>query len=210
MKSSISVLFTSCVLLSQIAAAASTVEEPNPRRILFEQAIRTLGGAIVDPAAYPEDLHGFQQFLQASGVTVFSAQEMTRPYHLDVALRHGFNCFLPSREWWPRGAALALMAQHISNAIGEKIMLRNWWRPPAYNRDPVVGGAKEGDHLAAFGMDLDFASARSRRRAEHWLRELGHTRPWMQVSLGLGERTAHVGLLSDRGHREWHYAGYTP
>ena len=42
------------------------------------------------------------------------------------------------------------------------------------------------------------------------LPSLEKTAPWMQLSLGLGAQTTHIGLDSPRGHREWHYAGWRP
>jgi hypothetical protein len=59
-------------------------------------------------------------------------------------------------------------------------------------------------------MDLDYQSVSDRMRAERFLRGLNSRFPWMHLSLGLGAETTHVGLGSPRGHREWHYAGWTP
>ncbi len=88
--------------------------------------------------------------------------------------------------------------------------VRNWWRPEAYNLDPAVGGARNGDHPTANAFDLDFASTTDRMKAELFLRSLEKLYPWMHLSLGLGAKTTHVGLGSPRGHREWHYAGWRP
>ncbi len=168
-----------------------------------------MGGLPADPGAFPETVAGFQQYLKASGVKAFSAVELTSPNHPEVASRLGFQAFLPPRSWWPRGAALALVAQRIGERIGALIHIRNWWRPSAYNTDPAVRGAKNGDHPTANALDLDYPNVLSRMQAELFLRQLNQRYPWMQLSFGFGATTTHVGLASPRGHREWHYAGWS-
>ena len=153
---------------------------------------------------------GFQDYLSKSGVSALSAAELTRPNHPDVASRLGFREFLPPQNWWVRGAALALLTQSINTRIGDVVRVRNWWRPAAYNADPAVGGAKDGDHPTANAVDLDYRLASQRVRAEAFLHDLAKRCPWMQLSLGLGPQTTHVGIGSPRGHREWHYAGWRP
>ena len=175
---------------------------------LFGKAIEQFGGHSVDPAHFTNDINGFQRYLASSGVRAFDARELTRPNHPEVAAKLGFSSFLPPQSWWPRGAALALLAQKIEDLVGEPVEVRNWWRPEAYNHDPKVGGAEHGDHLGAFAMDLDYLSARARRRAEHWLHSLSVRDRWLELSLGLGDRTTHIGMLSPHGSREWHYASY--
>jgi hypothetical protein len=177
---------------------------------VYTRSIQQLGGSLTDPAAFPENLEGFEEYLRATGVTAISAAEMTRPNHPGVAARLGFRDFLPPRAWWPRGAALALLAQKIQHATGTSLRVRNWWRPSAYNTDPAVGGAKNGDHPTASALDLDYPSVGGRMQAERFLRGLERQAPWMQLSFGFGPQTTHVGLASPRGHREWHYAGWKP
>jgi hypothetical protein len=201
------------VLATASLFAASTprpsqTQTGNPESGLFSRAIQHFGGHIVDPAQFTNNLDGFERYLAASGVRAFKAAELTRPNHPEVAAKFGFTSFLPPQSWWPRGVALALLAQDIEHQVGEPVSIRNWWRPPAYNRDPRVGGAERGDHLGAFSVDLDYLSSGARRRAEQWLHGLARSQQWLQLSLGLGDRSTHIGILSPRGHREWHYASY--
>jgi hypothetical protein len=177
---------------------------------VYARSIQQLGGTVVNPVAYPETVAGFQAYLAATGVKSISAAELTRPNHPEVAARHGFRDFLPPRSWWPRGAALALVAQNIEAKAGALVHVRNWWRPAAYNTDPVVKGAKNGDHPSASALDLDYPTVTARMKAEAFLRDLNLRHPWMQLSFGFGPQTTHVGLASPRGHREWHYAGWRP
>ena len=174
----------------------------------YSRAISSLHGTPADPNAFPHTLAGFSKYLQCSGVRTVTAADLTQPNHPEVAARLGFHEFLPDREWWPRGAALALMVEKIRAITGEQVRVRNWWRPQAYNLDPKVGGAQNGDHPTANAVDLDFLSREARVKAEAWLRMLDRTQNWLGLSLGLGDRTTHVGIGSTKGRREWHYAGW--
>jgi hypothetical protein len=169
-----------------------------------------LGGTVVNPHRYPATVEGFEQYLKESGVQKISAAQLTTPNHPGVAARYGFRNFLPPQNWWSRGAALALVVQSIDRLIQGPVHVRNWWRPAPYNNDRAVGGARNGDHPTANAMDLDYQTVSDRMRAERYLRELERRCPWMHLSLGLGAETTHVGIGSPRGHREWHYAGWTP
>ena len=95
------------------------------------------------------------------------------PNHPEVAARLGFHSFLPPREWWSRGACLGLLAQAIRTKTAGPVHIRNWWRPAAYNLDPRVGGAKNGDHPTANALDLDYASVADRM----------HARPFCAISM---------------------------
>jgi hypothetical protein len=175
----------------------------------FQNAVAQLNGTVVNPAAYPANIDGFNAYLVASGVHDFTGSDFTRPNHPDIARKLGYTNFVPPQQWWDRGAALALLAQGVQRAVGAPINIRNWWRPDDYNRQPGVDGARASDHITANALDLDYASAAQREKAEIFLRSLQAAAPWLNMSLGLGAATTHVGLLSPRGHREWYYTGYT-
>jgi hypothetical protein len=171
---------------------------------VFDRAIAFFGGRLPDVARYAATVDGFSEYLKAAGVRALSAAELTTPHYPNIAARLGFQNFLPPKDWWARGAALALLAQRLDEAAGEHITVRNWWRPPAYNQDPGVGGARNGDHPTATALDLDYPSRAARAKAERALRSLEAQAPWLGLSLGLGPQTTHVGIGSPRGHREWH------
>lgn len=191
------------------ACSAVTVSRPSSLGI-YDRAIQQLGGTVVRAGAYPATIAGFGAFLKDSGVKRVTAAEMTEPNHPEIAAKYGFRDFLPPQSWWSRGAALALVTQAIDNITSATVRVRNWWRPTAYNADKGVGGAKNGDHPTANAVDLDYQSVGDRMKAERFLRGLNSRFPWMRLSLGLGAETTHVGIDSPRGHREWHYAGWTP
>ena len=177
---------------------------------LYARAIEKLDGRAIDAQMFPNTIDGFQAFLEESGIRNVTAAELTRPNHPGVAERLGFREFLPPQNWWRRGAALALLVQRLRTVVHEPLYVRNWWRPASYNADPAVGGARNGDHPTANAVDLDYASRAGRMRAERWLRTLDRNARWLQLSLGLGDRTTHVGIGSVKGRREWHYAGWRP
>jgi hypothetical protein len=197
-------LFGSVALLS--APNLSTLP-PQPVD-LFSRAVVQLDGIPVSPLSFPATNEGFDEYLKACGVSAISAVSLTTPNHPRIASRLGYSHFLPERKWWPRGAALALLAQQLQTVAAEPVAVRNWWRPPKYNSHPAVAGAKYGDHPTANAVDLDYQTVAGRMRAERWLRALDKNAPWLELSLGLGPRTIHVGMGSPRGRREWHYAGW--
>ena len=193
------------LFLAGVVCACAKPSLPVAVPDVYAHTIEVLGGHVVSPSLYPNTVAGFEKYLTDTGISGVSAADLTRPNHPDIAARLGFQAFLPQQSWWPRGAALALLTQSIESRIGTAIHLRNWWRPPAYNRDPAVGGAENGDHPSATAIDLDYKSASDRSRAEQFLRDLNARYPWMKMSLGIGAATTHVGIGSPRGHREWRY-----
>lgn len=172
----------------------------------LSRAIRFFGGRVVHPNGFAASVPGLQAYLRASGVRHFSAEELVTPYHPEIAARFGIDLLLPPRRWWQRGAALALIGEDLRHVIDEPIRVRNWWRPPGYNA--AVGGDPRGDHPTAHGVDFDYNSPIYRYRAEQRLLQLYTGEPWLELSLGLGPMTAHVGLLSPRGCRLWLYPGH--
>lgn len=185
------------------------IDYSDPVDDLLDRAIEFFGGpAGIDPAAFEMTTDGFQAYLAALGVAHFSAHEMLAPHHQSTAERFGYSIFLPPHRWWKRGAALALLSDELRELVGEPVVMRNWWRPSEYNA--AVDGAPISDHITAHAVDLDYRSAASRRMAEARLRELYVHETWMQLSLGLGNQTTHVGIVSPGRRRDWTYSGYAP
>ncbi len=202
-----------------------TAEEPvTPGVSVIDHAflIDHFGGTNADPFAFPETQDGFQDYLDAVGVTYFAAWEYVVPNNPSVATSCGYTILLPDRAEWPRAAALGLLADQLRALVNEPVTLRNWWRPPCYNEG--VGGAPTGDHPDADALDLDFRSATSRAAAQrylcdtYWNQDIvapediepgSGLNPRLNMSVGLGGITIHLGLLSANGRRFWKYASYS-
>ncbi|TVQ94797.1 MAG: hypothetical protein EA397_00970 [Deltaproteobacteria bacterium] len=179
-----------------------------------------LGGHDPEPTTFEDSVEGFQDYLDEVGIVFFSAHEYVTPHNPTVAASCGYDELLPPQSWWRRGAVLGLMADDLRELVGEPVYMRNWWRPPCYNQG--VGGAAGGDHPDADAVDLDFRSERSRADAQAWLCEVywqedldlsgyvfdEQVDPRLNLSIGLGGRTIHVGVLSTNGRRHWKYGSY--
>lgn len=187
-----------------------------------EYLIQMLGGDPVNAFDYGPDLDSFQLYLDAVGVQHFTAEEISAPHNQAAATGCGYTILLPERDQWERAAALALFTDELRGLVGEPIYMRNWWRPPCYNA--AVGGAAGGDHPDADAVDLDFSSATSRAIAQKFLCEEYWSAPiitpdqiapgavidpMLNMSVGLGGLTIHLGVLSNGGRRNWFYGSYT-
>ncbi len=187
-----------------------------------EYLIQMLGGDPVNAFDYGPDLDSFQMYLDDVGVQHFTAEEITAPHNQAAATECGYTILLPERDQWEKAAALALFTDELRGLVGEPIYMRNWWRPPCYNE--AVGGAAGGDHPDADAVDLDFSSATSRAMAQKFLCEEywnapiitpdqiapgADIDPMLNMSVGLGGLTIHLGVLSNGGRRNWFYGSYT-
>lgn len=95
---------------------------------LARQAVRHFDGTVVEPTDYPMTRTGFQSYLDDTGVEFFSAEGMVEPHQSSVARSLGYAQLLPPHAWWPRGGALALLADELRALVGERVEMRNWWR----------------------------------------------------------------------------------
>ncbi len=187
-----------------------------------EFLIEFLGGDPVDALAFGPDPDSLQFYLDAVGVQYVSAAEIITPNNMGAALDCGLMILLPPQDQWEKIAALALFTDQLRELLGEPIIVRNWWRPPCYNA--AVGGAPDGDHPDADAVDLDFTSRTSRSIAQaflceqYWAQDIVGPReiapgsdldPRLNMSVGLGAVTIHLGVLSAGGRRSWKYSSYS-
>lgn len=162
--------------------------------------------ADVDPLDYEESFDGFKQYIKAIGAERVTAEELLKPHNRSVADDLGYQWLLPKREMWKHLVPLIDMFELVRDAVDAPIYVRNWWRPGDYNAQ--VGGAAGSDHITAHAFDCDFQTSDHRRIAEKILEDLQDDRRDLQISLGLGDKTIHIGAMSPRGRRTWKYSSY--
>lgn len=180
------------------------------------------GDPTVNALDFVDDIDGLQLYLDEVGVQHVTAPDLVEPYNEAAAAMCGLVYLLPEQGEWEKAAALALFTDVLTELVGEPIFLRNWWRPPCYN--DAVGGAADGDHPDGDAIDLDFSSPATRAIAEGFLCETYWNQdivapqqilpgsgldPRLNMSVGLGNITIHLGVLSGGGRRFWYYDSYT-
>jgi hypothetical protein len=159
-----------------------------------------------DPMAYEETFEGFAEYLTAIGAKHVSAKELLSPHKPKVAEKLGYEWLLPPREMWSNLEPLIEVFEQMRALVNEPIAVRNWWRPADYNAE--VGGAKRSDHISGHAFDCDFKSRDSRAKAEELVERLQDERDDLQLSLGFGAKTIHLGAKSPKGRRTWYYDSY--
>lgn len=91
--------------------------------------------------------------------------------------------------------------------VGRSIRLRNLYRPMSYNQLVATSGL-DSDHPNACGGDFDFKNINDRRTAENFIRQLAADIPSLEISLGMGGTSLHVGIMSPKGSPSWFYKSY--
>ena len=153
-------------------------------------------------------LERFQDYLSERDVARhFSVPlEVCAPHDMAKAMECGYREFVPPEHMWPVAALLMHIADRCRDAVGEPVTLRNYWRPMSYNR-LVSKSSIDSDHPNACGIDLDFASISSRQLAQEHVEGLViRTNNAVRLSIGLGARSLHIGVLN--GSRYWTYGSF--
>lgn len=179
---------------------------PEPPPGFWFKAVEEFGGRPISPDLYPHTFDGLDRYLADSHVgSFFDARTISAPHHASVAASLGYLSFLPPREWWPRTAALMAVANQMAAMAGFDVELRNHWRPRDYNAR--VGGVDESAHVTAAAIDLDFETTTGRERAEAFVRGIQSSEPWLKVGIGVGRKSLHVDMLTDKPQRPntWEY-----
>jgi hypothetical protein len=148
-----------------------------------------------------------ETYMQDHGVSFFSVREVVEPHDQNKAREAGFGDLVPPLHLWPWAILVLKVGDRVRGHVGKPVVLRNLYRPMSYNRLVAKSGIRSHHPNAAAG-DFDFPTADDRRDAEHLIRSLSADHPELEMSLGLGERSLHVGILSPNGHRHWFYDSY--
>lgn len=149
----------------------------------------------------------FGDYLRDNGTVHFSEGEVVTAHHRDKARQAGFADLTPPSHLWPWALLVLKLGDAMRNAVGVPVTLRNLYRPMSYNRLVATSGITS-DHPNSAAGDFDFSAAGQRRTAEDVIRGLAAEHPELEVSMGLGQQTLHVGCLSPKGSRSWFYDGY--
>jgi hypothetical protein len=165
--------------------------------------------SIIDVAKYsPWQTKEFGAYLEDNGIEHFSVAEAVTPNDPPKAKEAGYDALVPPNHLWPLSLLVLRIGDMMRKEIGEPIRLRNLYRPFSYNQ-MVADSDIKSDHPNACGGDFDFKSVATRRKAEGFVRTLSMMFPLLELSLGMGAKTLHIGLLSPLGHRHWFYPSYS-
>jgi hypothetical protein len=172
--------------------------------------VQDLAGNCIPRSNYPDTLAGYQDWLAVHGVRRFTAAELCRPAYPELVLaadlpagwRRQASLLVPPVEWQPRQLVLCLVLDWLRSGLSQPIRLKHAWRPSRYNA--AVKGAKASDHLTAHAVDAVFADQRAMLRALELAAWLYRQRFELQLAIGVGAQTLHIGAM--RAHRAWHYS----
>jgi hypothetical protein len=171
-----------------------------------------LGLPVRSKRDYGRDVAGLFDYLsQMACGKHFSMREVVIPHHKTIAKKCGYTAFVPPIHLWPFVGIVLMLGDLMRDVVGRPVRLRNLWRPVPYNikvAHTTRAKSLKGDHSNACAGDFDFQDVSDRRKAEGAMRAMSIQHPELKMSLGMGLRTLHVGVLSPRGHRHWFYPSY--
>lgn len=168
-----------------------------------------LPSTYVDVDSYaPGTRDDFAQYLDDHDIEFFSVAEIVTPHHPSKAHQAGFEELVPPLHLWPWSLLVLRLGDEMRSAVGHPVALRNLYRPMSYNQLVASSGIMS-DHPNACAGDFDFHSEDARRTAESVIRGRAASDPSLEVSLGMGARTLHVGVMSPIGARHWFYDSYS-
>ncbi len=187
-----------------------TEQAARGRRQQIERAGEALGlrPGFVDTDFYqPGSRDDLARYLADHGIEFFSVDEVVTPHHADKAREAGFGELIPPLHLWPWTLLALAMGDEMRRAVGRAVRLRNLYRPLSYNRLVATSGV-QSDHPNACAGDFDFSSTEDRRTAEEVVRRRAMSDPVLELSMGMGGRSLHVGVMSPKGPRSWFYDSY--
>ena len=149
----------------------------------------------------------FTRYLSEFGIDFFSVDEVVKPHRPEKARQAGFTELLPPLHLWPWALLVLAVGDAMRREVEQPIRLRNVYRPMSYNKLVAKSGLRS-DHPNACSGDFDFRTQSARRSAEHLLRQFHQDKPELEMSLGMGAKTLHVGIMSPKGSRHWFYDSY--
>ena len=149
----------------------------------------------------------YGKYLKRFGIKNFSVSEVITPRDKRKARSVGFKEFISPAHLWPWTVVVLKLGELMREAVKKPIKCRNLYRPFPYNKLVAKSGI-ESDHPNACGGDFDFPTSNDRRIAEAVIRTWARVNPLLEMSMGAGKKTLHVGALSPKGSRTWFYDSY--
>ena len=164
-----------------------------------------LGMKHADWNRYDPTESSFYRYLKHIGVKYFGkSDKLTVPHNKAKARKVGYESFLPPRYLWPLAAIVLRLGDFCREGVGRSVAIRNLWRPQPYNKLVAKSGINS-DHPNVCGADFDFKTPGDRKIAQGIIFALAYAFPELQISVGIGYKTLHVGALSPKGKRQWIY-----
>ena len=167
------------------------------------------GRLAFQPSGQENSIPGLERYLDAYGVgRYFNIDEITGPRDKEKAEGCGYVFFVPPVHTFPLLASAVALADILRGASGAPVTMRNSWRPQSYN-SAVSSSGIDSDHPNACAVDLDFSSEAAHAKALAVLNGIAYVSGReLQLSVGIGAITLHVGVLSPRGARFWTYDSF--
>lgn len=161
------------------------------------------------PEGADDDLPGLSAYLKQCGVGEhFTVTEICRPNNLKKAGDAGYLHLCPPVHVWPAVAILAAIADRLRRAAKSPVKWRNGWRPQSYNCQVAKSGI-DSDHPNGCGVDLDFRGKSEHDRALWTLNGIAAIAgAQLDLSVGVGGVTLHIGVFSPKGARHWTYPSW--
>ncbi|MGB3763244.1 MAG: hypothetical protein WA966_08475 [Ornithinimicrobium sp.] len=156
----------------------------------------------------PGSREDFAAYLSDHRVEFFSLEEIIIPHDAEKARAAGFEELVPPLHLWPWAMLVLRLGDDMRRRLGRPVRLRNLYRPMSYNERVATSGITS-DHPNACAGDFDFRSRDDRRTAESLIRDWAARVPDLEISLGMGDQTLHVGVMSPKGTRYWFYKSYS-
>jgi len=158
-----------------------------------------------DVDGHEDSTRDFYRYLKAVGVRYFGKRDrLTVPNNRRKAKQVNYVEFLPPRYLWPLAAIVLRLGDFCREGVGRGVKIRNLWRPQPYNELVSTSGINS-DHPNCCGADFDFKTLGDRKIAQGIIFMCAYAFPELQISIGIGYKTLHVGALSPMGRRQWLY-----
>lgn len=144
-----------------------------------------------------------QNYLEDLGVEHFSAKEILKPWHPDIAKDLGWEdgLIMPPFHSLHLGIIPVLIADQLRSELGFPILCANWYRPDPYNTK-VSSSSENSDHVSALAVDLQTNTMEEKKKLLEAASELYENSLFMSLGNYKSKRL-HIGYATQLGRRRW-------